>query len=211
VDFWDDKERTPEDIRRGAANRLKVLTDVIEHGMTSGPLDAERVAKWHRDCLDGMSFVKGHEGWLGTYRGSEPPSQKIPPIGVGGVRAVLARDVNKEVDKFFAHLDARMKSLSAEIDPNLDKSPEQLGEIAALAGWAHGEWVRIHPFANGSGRTARFIANWILVRFRLRPVIGIRPRPAHPYGPAAAASMRGDHSKITEFILQLLVDPPDKD
>ena len=31
-------------------------------------------------------------------------------------------------------------------------------------------------------------------------------RPDHPYGPAAAASMQGDHTKIAQFIVDLLED-----
>jgi len=39
ADFWDDKETSPEDIRRGAANRAKVLAELIEHALSSDPLD----------------------------------------------------------------------------------------------------------------------------------------------------------------------------
>lgn len=111
---------------------------------------------------------------------------------------------------FFGQLQKRMSILAAKIKIDQDKSKEELLQIAEVAGWAHGEWVRIHPFANGSGRTARLIANWVLSRFRLLPVVGIRPRPEHPYEPAAVASMRGDHRKITQFIMALLEDPPNQ-
>ena len=207
-DFWDDKETSPEDIRRGAANRARVLAELIEHALTSDPLDAERVAQWHKGCLTGLSYVTGHESWLGTYRGSNHPDLKGMVVGVGGKKGTPPHRVKAEVEKFFSQLRGRMNALAAAIKPDEDKSPDQLRQIAEVAGWAHGEWVRIHPFANGSGRTARLIANWVLSRFRLLPVVGIRPRPEHPYGPAAAASMHGDHSAITKFILQLLEDPP---
>lgn len=36
--------------------------------------------------------------------------------------------------------------------------------------WAHYEFVRIHPFTNGNGRTARLITNLIALRFGYRPL-----------------------------------------
>lgn len=205
--FWDDEETSPQDIKRGTANRAKVLKELIEHALTSDPLDAQRVAQWHKGCLLGLSYVTD-ESWLGAYRGSDHPDLKGMVVGVGGEKGTPPHRVKTEVEKFFSQLQARMDALAAVIKPDEDKSRQELRQIAEVAGWAHGEWVRIHPFANGCGRTARLIANWVLSRFRLLPVVGIRPRPEHPYGPAAAASMHGDHSKITSFILHLLEGVP---
>ena len=211
-DFWNDKETTPEDIERGTANRAQVLKKLIEHALSAKPLDAVRVARWHKDCFSGMSYVsKTDECLLGAYRGTTHPRLKNMQVSVDGVFGVVPHDVKEELVKFFGQLQKRMTDLATKIKLDQDKSREELLQIAEVAGWAHGEWVRIHPFANGSGRTARLIANWVLSRFRLRPVIGIRPRPEYPYGPAAVASMRGDHSKITRFIVALLEDLSSRD
>ena len=144
---------------------------------------------------------------LGAYRGTAHPRLKNMSVSVGGISGVAPHKVKQELARFFAQLQQRMGDLAARIKLDQDKSREELPQIAEVAGWAHGEWVRIHPFANGSGRTARLIANWVLSRFRLLPVVGIRPRPEYPYGPAAVASMSGDHSKITRFIVALLEAP----
>jgi Fic/DOC family len=207
--FWDDGEETPEDLKRGTENRSQVLKELIAHALSGEPLDALRVAKWHEDCFAGLSYVsKSDECFLGAHRGSDHPRLKDLPVAVGGRNGVAAGKVKVEVDRFFGEIQKRMSDLEARIALDRDKSREQLVQIAEIAGWAHGEWVRIHPFANGSGRTARLIANWILVRFRLLPVVGIRPRPGHQYGPAAIASMQGDHSKSAQFILDLIENPP---
>ena len=206
--FWDDGETTPEDIKRGTANRLQVLKGLIQHALSTEPLDASRVAQWHKDCFSGLSYVSvTDECLLGAYRGTNHPRLKKMPVSVGGVDGAAPHEMKEELVRFFGQLQKRMSSLAADIKIDQDKSSEELRRIAEVAGWAHGEWVRIHPFANGSGRTARLIANWVLVRFRLPPVVGIRPRPEHPYGPAAVASMLGDHSQITQFIVGLLEDP----
>ena len=79
--------------------------------------------------------------------------------------------------------------------------------VVELAAWAHGEWVRIHPFANGNGRTARLLANYVLVRFGFGPALTIRPRPDQPYGEAARSSMKeGDHRLMEVVIWQLLAE-----
>lgn len=206
-DFWDDRETSPKDIKRGAANRQQVLKELIQHALSTEPLDASRVAQWHKDCLSGLSYVTD-ESLLGAYRGTNHLRLKNMRVSVGGIDGASPHEVNEELVRFFGQLQKRMSSLGAKIKIDQDKSAEELRQIAKIAGWAHGEWVRIHPFANGSGRTARLIANWVLSRFRLLPVVGIRPRPEHPYGPAAVASMRGDHNKITQFIVDLFEDPP---
>jgi len=211
-DFWDDSESTPEDINRGTANRQQVLKELIQHALSTEPLDASRVAQWHKDCFLGLSYVSvTDECLLGAYRGTNHLRLKNMRVSVGGIDGAAPHEVKEELVRFFGQLQKRMSSLAAKIKIDEDKSKEELRQIVEVAGWAHGEWVRIHPFANGSGRTARLIANWVLSRFRLLPVVGIRPRPEHPYGPAAVASMRGDHSKITQFIMDLLEDPPSGD
>jgi Fic family protein len=49
-------------------------------------------------------------------------------------------------------------------DSNYDESAFR------LALWAHAEVVRVHPFEDGNGRSARALMNWILVRLGLRPI-----------------------------------------
>jgi len=201
--FWGDGETTPGDIRQRTANLKKVLGALIKHALSTGPLEASRVARWHKDLLSGLSYVTD-PALLGAYRGSDHPDLKNMGVRVGTACGVSPYQVNEALVDFFGNLQQRMSTLEVTIKVDQDKSRAQLRQIAEVAGWAHGEWVRIHPFANGNGRAARLIANWILSRFRLLPVVGVRPRPGHPYGPAGAASMRGDHRLITQFIVDLL-------
>jgi Fic family protein len=51
--------------------------------------------------------------------------------------------------------------------------------------------VRIHPFANGNGRTARLWANFIAMRYGLEAFVRVRPRPDGGYANAAAEAMQG--------------------
>lgn len=74
-----------------------------------------------------------------------------------------------------------------------------------LCSYAHGEWVRIHPFANGNGRTARLWANWCALRYNLPPFVRLKPRPqGNLYARAAASSMAGDHRSMVAVFAEML-------
>jgi len=66
--------------------------------------------------------------------------------------------------------------------------------------------VRIHPFANGNGRTARLWANSLAMRFGLPPFVGLRPRPEGDYALASDKAMRGDWEPTVAAFHQLLED-----
>ena len=210
-DFWNDEESSSEDRKRGAINRQEVLARVVKHALSGKALSAELVAGWRKECFEGLSHVSEKDVYFfGAYRGTDHPRLLDLRVGIGDMEGAAPGEVKHELDEFFAEFERRLRSLSLAIEVDEDKSPAKLRRIAALAGWAHGEWVRIHPFANGSGRTARLIANRVLIRFRLLPVVGIRPRPEHPYESAAFASMSGDHTRMTNLITDLLQDPANR-
>ena len=83
-------------------------------------------------------------------------------------------------------------------------STDQGRAIVALCAWTHAEWVRIHPFANGNGRTARIWANSIAMRYGLPPFLRLRPRPAGAYGAACAQAMLGNWTATADCFHQLL-------
>jgi Fic family protein len=73
-----------------------------------------------------------------------------------------------------------------------------------VCAWAYAEWIRIHPFANGNGRTARLWVNSIAMRYQLPPFLQLRPRPAAGYGAAGAEAMRGNWQATIEVLRHLL-------
>ena len=80
-----------------------------------------------------------------------------------------------------------------------------LSAVADVAGWAHAEWVRIQPFANGNGRTARLWANVILMRYGIAQVVRLRPRPDDGYAEAAEKAMAGDWEPTADLIRMLVL------
>ncbi|HEX3869401.1 MAG TPA: Fic family protein [Pirellulales bacterium] len=87
-------------------------------------------------------------------------------------------------------------------DPNSD----QLAAILEVCAWAHAEWIRIHPFANGNGRTARFWINSIAMRYNLPPFLRLRPRPDLGYAAAGAAAMLGNWQPTINVLRRCLED-----
>lgn len=108
--FWDDGETTPDDIRRRTANLKRVLGELIKHALSTGPLDASRVARWHKDLLSGLSYVTDPT-WLGAYRGSDHPDLENMGVRVGTACGVSPYQVNEALVDFFGNLQQRLSTL----------------------------------------------------------------------------------------------------
>jgi len=66
-------------------------------------------------------------------------------------------------------------------------------------------WLRIHPFADGNGRAARVLANWMLARY-WHPAGTVTGRPDGSRGrhhPPAIAT--GDHRSLTVHLRKRLM------
>lgn len=178
---------------------------VAQAGLRAVPTIA-MAQDWHRETYRGVPLpvpcyageirdtdaqfpeLIGYEVAVGTAMGA--PSSEVPDALAAfeaGLQAIIAR-----MDRAIAVGDR--PGTSADLFAVL--------EVAAIA---HGEWVRIHPFANGNGRIARLWANWVSVRYGLPFFLTLKPRPANVlYASAAAASMRGDHRPMVVTFLTLL-------
>jgi Fic/DOC family len=111
---------------------------------------------------------------------------------LGDLPGVQASDVSFELAEFDRKLRQAITELDDLIKPGQDLTADDLAAVLTLSAWAHSEWVRIHPFANGNGRTARLWANSIAMRYGLPPFLRLRPRPGGGYDRAASSAMHGD-------------------
>lgn len=128
-------------------------------------------------------------------------------VAVGTSPGVLAKDVPRELELFEATMMEAVRILDQAIPVHeTPETTDQLDSVLTLCASAHGEWVRIHPFANGNGRTARLWANWCALRYGLPPFVRLQPRPeGNAYARAAADSMRGDHRSML-FVMALMLE-----
>jgi len=96
-------------------------------------------------CLTGSSSVRF---------GAKSVSENIQ-VRIAGRYGVVASDVASELGHFEQVLQRAVHRLDEWLPPDAEPDSDQLAAIVEVCAWAHAEWVRIHPFANGNGRTAR--------------------------------------------------------
>lgn len=194
------------------ANLHRVAELVVEHALARHQLTVETVRKWHRVMYEGLAVPRPE--YRGGIRGDRVADLADYRVGVGAVEAVSPADVLLELRALMlwcaAEL-ARVDALEVAADRAVglqdeDRKAGELEEAAiSFAAHLHGEWVRIHPFPNGNGRTARSLVLWATTRYGLPVLVPLRPRPVDPYGDAARLSLvAGDHSAMEMYLLQLL-------
>jgi hypothetical protein len=167
----------------------------------------ETARRWQSSVMEGLGVPD--ERYVGAFRG-ERGLEKVQ-VRVGANRGVVSTQVADELKRF----ESRLQTLVAELDRLVpvghEPDADQLAAIIDLCAWAHAEWVRIHPFANGNVRTARLWANNLAMRYGLPPFIRLRPRPNAGYGDAGVKAMKVDWKPTAIVFRRLLDDFPDVD
>jgi len=161
---------------------------------------------WHREIYAGVPLPVPY--YAGEIRDSDPrfPDLIGYEVLVGGSPGVPSAQVPDSLDAF----ERAMVQVTGRLDPavstgTMPATTAHLQAVIRFAAFAHGEWVRIHPFANGNGRTARCWANFIALRYGLPAFVAIKPRPTDLlYAAAARASMAGDH-RPTEVLFHSML------
>lgn len=186
-------------------NLERVLDDAGRHAADRRPVSVAMMRDWHAAIMADLALPD--PAWAGCFRG-EGGARDIG-VRIGDHRGVAPADVAKALATFEARLVGAVAALDRAVARDGVTSADELRAVVSLCAWAHGEWVRIHPFANGSGRTARLWANYIAERYGLPPFVRLRPRPDGDYAAAARASMTGDwRAMIPVFLAMLDAAPP---
>ncbi|HEX7591396.1 MAG TPA: Fic family protein [Candidatus Limnocylindrales bacterium] len=148
--------------------------------------------------------------YVGNIRDSDPghPCLVGYEVIVGPSLGVRAADVPNALAAFIGAAGNMIVTLDRVIAPGAIPSDRHLVQaVVRLCAYTHGEWIRIHPFANGNGRTARVWANWIAACCGLPPFVAIKPRLGRTLcAGAVARSMSGDHQVTEALFLELLND-----
>ena len=72
-----------------------------------------------------------------------------------------------------------------------------------LAAWTHAEFVRIHPFPDGNGRTSRLLMNYQLMAQGFPPISIAKENRLEYFYTLEAYAMEGNISPFTEMIAVL--------
>lgn len=192
---WDDD--SPQ-LRR---NLSKVLDEIVRAAQRREFPTLASAKHWQSLLM--KSLAVPDERFVGAFRG-EAGLENIQ-VRVGAHYGVDAAEVAEELAGFERKLHALIRELDAILPTGQEPDADQLAAVLDLCAWVHAEWVRIHPFANGNGRTTRLWANCIAMRYGLPPFIRLRPRPNYGYGDAGAKAMQGDW-KPTAIVFRRLLD-----
>lgn len=162
--------------------------------------------EWHRTIYEGVELPVPY--YAGEVRDSDLrfPELYGYEVGVGSHRGVDS-DLVPQVLRLFEEAMGKAVAVLDSVVPvgSPPADPAQLRSVLTLCAYAHGDWVRIHPFANGNGRTARLWANWCALRYGLPPFVRLKPRPGGSYyGSASALSMQGDHEPMIAVFARML-------
>ena len=161
--------------------------------------------EWHRQIYRGVRLPIPY--FAGEIRDSDPELPELfgYEVAVGPYLGVASRLVPEQIAEFESTMRQAVDVLDAAIPGGNRPSDAQVRSVVSLCANAHGEWIRIHPFANGNGRTARLWVNWCALRYGLPPFIRLKPRPeGNLYSVAAMSSMRGDHRAMIAVLTDML-------
>ncbi len=178
---WDD------DSKQLRANLRQVLSDALRDARQQTTPTVQQARNWQSNIMHGLSSSESQ--YVGRFRGE--PGLKGCEVAIGNYRGVSSENVAQELKTFEKKLHKTVAALDELIKPGQELSADDVAAAIDLCAWVHSEWIRIHPFANGNGRTARLWANTIAMRYDLPPFVRLRPRPDGGYGVACAAAMAG--------------------
>lgn len=157
---------------------LRETKEVVEHGITvSGkPLKDHLEAQDHHFALEYMYELASQSHPVGerTVRELHTLVMKRSGPDIAGLYSPGARYISGS-DTTFPH-----PLQTPELMREFGRELEQMEPTPANAFHAHYRLTRIHPFADGNGRTARLLMNLVLVRGGYRP-IAVRPEDRASY------------------------------
>ena len=159
----------------------------------------ELVREWHRRTLVGLDVPD--RAYVGRFRGE--PGVRLD-VKIGAADGIAHRRVKGQLKEFERRLQSAVATLDQQYPAGAWLDMDAMKAVVEVAAFAHAEWIRIHPFVNGNGRTARMWANFLLQRFGLPPVMRLRPRPQGDYAAVGARAMAGDRGPTVTLIYRML-------
>jgi hypothetical protein len=181
-------------------NLAQIRDEIIRSAKNRKTPSLEAAREWQRRFMEGLDVPDAN--YVGAFRGES--GLENMQVRVDHQRGVAAAHVAEELGKFEAKLQRAVAWLDEISPPGQPLTPDLVDAVIDVCAWAHAEWVRIHPFANGNGRVARLWANSIALRYGLPPFVRLRPRPEDGYGSAGAQAMQGRWEATSDVFHRLL-------
>jgi Fic family protein len=182
-------------------NLVRTLRRIRDSAARRETVRVRDAAAWHREIMDGLEVPRPE--YVGKFRGEA--GLEAVQVMVGHYEGVPPDQVGEAVAIFERKLHQVLARLDSLIPAGAALNTDTLAAVLDVCAWAHAEWVRIHPFVNGNGRTARLWANYVAMRYGLPPFVRLRPRPdADAYARAGIEAMNGNWNPTAEVFRMML-------
>lgn len=155
------------------ANHAKAFAYVKKCVAEGKPLDENIVKDIHALLMD--NILVG-----GVYRNVEVR------ISGAGHKPPIPSEMYRQIKDFFADLPYK-----TELNP------------IELAAWTHAEFVRIHPFVDGNGRTSRMLMNYQLLTQGFLPVSIAKENRLEYFDALEAYAVKGELAPFADMIAEL--------
>ena len=202
-------------------NAAQLITELRASAEERILLTPDELCRWHTRLYVGCGVP--FAGYVGHFRGDPAIKELIDyEVGLGAPlkggnfekMGVWARRVGDEIAAVLAGLNAVFADLDRQLPVGRSPSTaDQILQVISFAALAHGEFLRVHPFANGNGRIGRLLVAFICLRYGVPMFLHIKPRPeGDDYLRASRDSMGrppdfvGNHTTTTAVFAHLLAE-----
>jgi hypothetical protein len=216
---WQDDD--PKNLPLIQGNAAQLITELGASATERILPTCDELCRWHARLYAGCEVPVA--GYIGHFRGDPTVPELVDyEVGLGTQlrdgnlekMGVWARLVSKEMGAVLAGLSAVFAELDARLPVGkTPTTPEKILAVISFAALAHGECLRVHPFANGNGRIARLLVAFVCLRYGLPMFLYIKPRPeSDDYLRASRDSMGrppdfvGNHTTTTAVFAHMLAD-----
>lgn len=168
---------------------------------------------WHERSVRGVRLAEKHVA--GGLRGEGPVSSRLAGavVQIGLHLGAPPADVSSMVAAAFQQLDTSLDDLDRRRASGEDLSTLYV-DILRAAARIHGEWIRIHPFVDHNGSTARLLCLTVGLRYGIPFKLPGKPRSdlmvdgfLPDYERAADNQMLGDDTLMVRVLHQLVHRP----
>ncbi len=175
---------------------------VLEDGLSIGGKDLREIYEVinHKNAYDYVKKCISENTPLNESISKELHSKLTENIMVGGIYR------NEEVRISGAGFSPPAgNAMYTQIKDFFRELPDKQIELNAieLAAWTHAEFVRIHPYTDGNGRTARLLMNYQLLINGFLPISIAKESRIDYYNALEEYAVNGNITSFAEFIAQL--------
>lgn len=130
--------------------------------------------EWHSRIHEGCTSVPV-EYYVGHYRGETYVHLLKTDVSFAHFNGAPAGEVAARLSQLEVQIQATLTRFDAEIASSVEGTKPRLNKLIDELAKHYAGWLRIHPFVDGNGRTARILVNWVLARYWQPLILPGRP------------------------------------